>query len=251
MTYDVHGISDPGGRQENQDRILVEPRFGLYCVCDGMGGQKQGGLAAELASAAILHYVERSNEGLDITWPFGFDMNLSIDANRLATAIRLANRQIWRQAESSIEASGMGAAVAAVLITAARSVVAHAGDSRVYHFRAGTLKALTRDDTIVAEMIAKGVLRPEQMKTHPMRHILTQAAGSRAQIEPHIVEQDLEAGDTLLMCSDGLHSDVGDEQISSILSTQDGAEAVAKKLIDAAINSKSNDNVSVVVVRVV
>src|SRR5512138_1105981 len=169
MELEHFGITDPGSvRGENQDRILMEPELGLFAVCDGMGGHTNGALAAEVASDSLCQYVRRSHGRLDITWPYGFDVNLSIEANRLATGIKLANSQIWKRAEQNIEFAGMGSTVAAVLFTGAHATAANVGDSRIYHLRGATLTQISQDDTIVASLVAQGTIPASAAVKHPM-----------------------------------------------------------------------------------
>src|SRR5579862_249293 len=104
MVIESFGKSDRGCvRNENEDRILVDDLLGLYLVCDGMGGSNRGDLAAELATDAVRYYIDVSSDGYDVSWPFGYTFELSMEANRLVTAIRLANRQVWRRAEQNLE----------------------------------------------------------------------------------------------------------------------------------------------------
>src|SRR5215472_14140999 len=153
MSLEVYGRSDPGCvRSDNEDRILMDASIGLFAVCDGMGGHQHGEIAAELALAALRYYAEASSDRLDITWPFGYDFDLSVDANRLATAIQLANQQVWNHANATPECAGMGTTVAAILLADETTIVGNVGDSRVYLFRAGALQQITYDDTYVNAM---------------------------------------------------------------------------------------------------
>src|SRR5262245_53965163 len=128
-----YGLSDAGCvRQENQDRILTNHSLNLFVVADGMGGHRHGEIAAELAISTVQYYIEASQDWLDVTWPFGYDFQVSVDANRLATGIQLANRQVWKHAQQSAECAGMGTTVAAILLSAGNVVIGNVGDSRVY-----------------------------------------------------------------------------------------------------------------------
>src|SRR5512133_2088282 len=97
-----HGMTDPGCvRSENEDRILFDDELGLYSVCDGLGGRRCGGVAAQLATDVLRQYVDASRDPKDVSWPYGFSLDLSVSANRLMTATRVANRQVWRRGEES------------------------------------------------------------------------------------------------------------------------------------------------------
>lgn len=166
-------------RPENEDRILVDDALSLFVVADGMGGRNYGEVAAQLALAAIRNHVDSSRDRPDVTWPFGYDFSLSVGQNRLTTAIRLANRQVWEHSEQARQYAGMGTTVAAVLISRDVGAIAGVGDSRVYLFRGGELVLLTVDDTWVGAMVRQGALDASQVSQHPTRNVLTQAAGAR------------------------------------------------------------------------
>jgi len=249
MSVESCGISDPGCvRPHNEDRILLVPVSGLYAVCDGMGGHKRGEVAAELAITALRYYVDASRDG-DVTWPFGYNFDVSLNANRLMTAIRLANREIWRRAGEELESAGMGTTIAAVLLEDARAVIANVGDSRVYHLRDKLLTQVTVDDTLVNSMAQRGLLNAQQLQNHPMRNLLSQAAGSQETIEVHVWEEQLEQGDVLLIASDGLHGVIGDADVCSILDSGDGMEQIMNSLVQAAKAAGAPDNVSIVLLR--
>jgi len=144
-----HGQTDTGRRRTlNEDAISAHDN--LFIVCDGMGGRKAGEVASQLALDVIAAFVKRSGEDPEITWPYGFSRDASFDGNRLRTAIKLANRAVFRKAASSEDYTGMGTTVAATIISKKRPhmmTYAHVGDSRLYLIRAGVILQLTRDDS--------------------------------------------------------------------------------------------------------
>jgi protein phosphatase len=250
MTVESYGLTDPGSvRTENQDRILLEPALGLFAVCDGMGGHRHGGLAAEIAVSAIQHFLMASQDNLDVTWPFGYNFAWSVDANRLVTSIKLANRMVCRRAGEAVEHAGMGTTVAAALVQPEQAVVANVGDSRVYRMRSNMLAQLSTDDTMVASLAQQGLLSSQELNNHPMRNILTQAAGSQEEVDVHLWEDLAETGDRFLLCSDGLYGVVSDDAIRQALECDDPLEVCARRLLDAAIQGGSPDNVAVVLLR--
>jgi serine/threonine protein phosphatase PrpC len=250
MSLAYHGVCDLGSvRTQNEDRVLLDESLGLFAVCDGMGGHQHGEVAAELAIAAMRYYIEASRDRLDVTWPFGYDFRLSVDANRLVTSFRLANRQVWRRAEETLEYAGMGTTVAAVLLNGSSLVAANIGDSRIYRLRAGELTQLSVDDTIINTMSQRGLLNPSDAPQHPLRNILTQAAGSQESIEVHVREEAQKEGDVILLSSDGLHGVVGDAAIRSVLNSGASTQQCARDLLEAARSGGAPDNVSVVVLR--
>ena len=241
-----HGFTDTGSlRSDNQDRFLIDEELGFYVIADGMGGHRHGEVAAELAISTMKYYLESSHDRGDVSWPFGFDLELSIDSNRLATAIRLANRQVWKRAEEKPEYAGMGTTIAALLAHDGHVAVANVGDSRVYLFRDSTLQQLTTDDTWINAVLQRGASEV-QMRNHPMRNVLTQAAGSQHDIQVHNVDIATHDGDLMLISSDGLHGVVSDADIQSMIAAGDSLENLAQRLLDAAFEQGAPDNVSCV-----
>lgn len=244
-----HGITDPGCvRTENEDRFLADGELGLFIVADGMGGHRHGALAAEIAISTVRYYIGSSRGRTDVTWPFGYDFNQSLNANRLATGIRLANRQVWRRAEDGPEFAGMGTTVTALLIEESKAVVANVGDSRAYLLRGDQLQQLTLDDTWLNTVLQANKVPAGQLQNHPMRNVLTQAAGSQGDVEVHTSELDLEAGDTLLLSTDGLHGIVPGTAIQELLTRARTLDTTATQLVDAAKYAGAPDNVACVVV---
>jgi protein phosphatase len=250
MIQDSAGITDPGCvRPSNQDRILLDDTLGLYAVCDGVGGRRGGSVAAELAVQVIRQYIEASQDPKDVTWPYGYNLAMSFGGNRLVTAVKLANRQVWRRSEESIEFLGMGTTISAVLIEGSAVVAVNIGDSRAYLFRDGGLIQMTIDDT-AGGAPAGTADAPPQPALHPAIHgVLTRAAGSREDAEVHLKQCPLENGDAMLLCSDGLHGCVSVEAMATILKSAKNAAAAAGSLVEAAKQAGAPDNVSALVVR--
>lgn len=250
MILTSKGTTDAGCvRQENQDRIICDDSLGLYAVCDGLGGRRRGDVAAEIAVSAIRQYVESSGDPLDVTWPFGYNLQLSFAANRILTATKLANRQIWRKSEESLALLGMGTTICAVLMDAHSAAVANIGDSRVYLFRNGVLEQLTIDDTISG---GASLTRETMIGVAPsmIRSILTRSAGSEEVADAHLRECNLENGDVFLLCSDGLHGCVSDDRIAALLAAaQPSVVEAAGPLIEEARAAGGPDNVSAVVIQ--
>ena len=248
---EAFGWTDVGRRRKvNEDSFLVAPDPGLYAVCDGMGGHNAGEVASRIAIEALGAFVERSGVEREITWPWGLDANLSFDANRLKTAVRLANSQVYQTADSREELTGMGTTVVSALVTGNVMTLFSAGDSRCYLVRNGELQQLTRDDSWVSAALGEGILNSDDVERHPLRNVITKAVGARDSIELDTLEQTLEPGDIALLCSDGLHGMVSDEDISRlVLSGQESLEEASKRLVDAANEAGGRDNVTVVLLR--
>ncbi len=241
-----YAISDRGGRADNQDRVLSDHGLGLFAVADGMGGHRGGSIAADLAISTLRLYIESSVHQPDASWPFGYSMDESFEANRLRTAIRLANSDIRRKAESSPESSGMGTTVAALMVHDETAVVGNVGDSRVYLFRGEMLRQLTQDDTMAQSPL--GELMRDGASLGEMQHVLMQALGIQETVDVHLHEEDLKPGDVLLLTSDGLHGAMGDPAVRAILCRRSGVRRSAEDLLEAAMKRDASDNISVIVI---
>jgi serine/threonine protein phosphatase PrpC len=248
---EAFGRTDVGRRRKvNEDRFLVVPDSHLYAVCDGMGGHNAGEVASRIAIEALGDFVERSGVEKEITWPWGLESDLSFEANRLKTAVRLANSQVFRTADSREEMAGMGTTVVAALVSGDVMTVCSAGDSRCYLLRDGALQQLTEDDSWVSAALGEGILNSDDVERHPLRNVITKAVGARDSIDLETVEKTLLPGDTALLCSDGLHGMVNDEEIARLLLSDPGSlEEVSQRLIDAANEAGGRDNVTVVLMR--
>jgi PPM family protein phosphatase len=245
------GRTDVGRRRKiNEDSYLVSSESSLYAVCDGMGGHNAGEVASKMAIDTIAAFIERSGVEKEITWPWGLDANLSFDGNRLKTAIRLANARVFQAADNREELTGMGTTVVASLVSGKSLTIASAGDSRCYLMRGGTLRQLTRDDSWVSAALGEGILNSDDVEHHPLRNVITKAVGARDTIDLDIVEHELEPRDLVLLCSDGLHGMINDQEVGRILSAvTEPLEDLGGRLIDAANEAGGRDNVTVVLLR--
>jgi serine/threonine protein phosphatase PrpC len=208
----------------------------LMLVCDGMGGEAAGDVAARVAAASIKH--ELQAEGPNVG---------RAPIHSLKRAVQGANQAILDQVQDHPETRGMGTTCTAALVSPDRLAIAQVGDSRAYRLRDGRLQVLTRDQTLAADMVDAGVLKTEELEASPYNHILVQALGSDRQIKPVITDVDLREGDRVLLCSDGLHGPVSDETITAILTHTPDLADVSQALIAAALAAGGPDNVTVVV----
>jgi len=248
---EAYGRTDVGRRRKiNEDSFLVSPETSLYAVCDGMGGHNAGEVASRMAVETISAFIQRSAVEKEITWPWGLDANLSFDANRLKTAIRLANARVFQAADNREELTGMGTTVVTVLVSADAMTIGSAGDSRCYLVRGGALKQLTRDDSWVSAALGEGILNHDDVEHHPLRNVITKAVGARDAIDLDVLEHDLQPGDLVMLCSDGLHGMVSDQEIERIvLASPESLEEASARLVEAANEAGGRDNVTVVLLR--
>jgi len=252
MPLEAFGQTDVGRRRKlNEDNFLVKPDIYLYAVCDGMGGHNAGEVASKMAIETLEAFIRKSaGEEKDITWPYGLEAHLSFEANRLKTAVKLANKKVFKSADNREDYTGMGTTLVAAIVSGKMVTVGSAGDSRAYLFRGGELKQLTRDDSWVSAAWAEGILSASEIEKHPLRNVITKAVGAKDTIDLDIVEHHFSNGDVAILCSDGLHSMIGDEEIQRLLNpVPETLTAAAQKLIDAANEAGGKDNVSVVLLR--
>ncbi|HUH65391.1 MAG TPA: protein phosphatase 2C domain-containing protein, partial [Syntrophales bacterium] len=167
--------------------------------------------------------------------------------NMLRSAIRLANTAIYEAAGTNARWQGMGTTVAAVVIDKNRLSIAHVGDSRVYLIRAGEIEQLTDDHSVVYEQLKRDLVTKEEAEKSGMRNVLTRALGVASDVEVDVDELSLSAGDTLVLCTDGLSGMVSDDDISSVVVSAKAAIAACDRLVALANENGGKDNVTVVV----
>jgi serine/threonine protein phosphatase PrpC len=239
-------------RRTNEDKFLIAPEVCLFAVADGMGGYHAGEVASKLALESLAGFIRRSHEDADCSWPYGIEPNLSMAGNRLHTAISLANRRVFREAERNDDYTGMGSTIAAILCVGHVVVVGHVGDSRAYLFRGGELTQLTQDDTWAVAMLAESPEGSAGVASHPFKNVLTNVLGSKERTSVHIAEHPVLSGDRLLLCSDGLHGVFANAELQRLftdLSTRSGDD-VAGELVREALNRGTRDNVTAVIIDV-
>ena len=241
------GVSETGPvRHMNEDCFVSAEDLRLFVVADGMGGHAAGEVAARLAVESIENFIRRSHETTDFSWPYGIDPTLSYEANRLKTAVNLANRRINRMAENHDDYLGMGTTVVCALVSHGQLVVAHVGDSRLYLGTGGTLTQLTEDDSWAATVLGS---RNGNSAPPATRHVLTNVLGARPDTLVHLLERELIGSETLLLCSDGLHGSVPHDTLRDVLLSSQDLPAVAQSLVTTALEHGSRDNITALVVR--
>ncbi len=218
-------------RRGNEDNSFA--RAPVFVVADGMGGAQAGEVASQLA--------------VDV-----FRQGLPEDGSpeeRLAVRVREANHRIHELSRSEHERAGMGTTLTAALLDQTQVAIAHVGDSRAYLFRQDTLTRLTRDHSLVGELVEQGKLTEEQAEEHPQRSIITRALGPEPTVKVDTWTYPVRPGDALLLCSDGLTSMIGEEHIAAVLRSSADLEQAADRLIDDANEAGGRDNITVVLFR--
>lgn len=212
----------------------MSPAGDLFIVADGMGGHIGGKEASRLATETIEDYLSRHRQS-DRAAP-----------ELLEQAILAANKAILADQRSHPERSDMGTTVVVAFIHHGQFWCAHVGDSRLYRLRESGFTQLTQDHTWVAQAIASGELTPDQSMLHPWRHVLSQCVGREDLLEIETHSFEVEPGDRLLLCSDGLTEDLSDDAIITYLQLASNCQQAVKTLIDAAKAQGGRDNITVV-----
>ncbi len=235
------GFSDKGlVRSSNQDAFAIgtmDDGSNWAVVCDGMGGANGGNIASRLA-------VDHFSASLKAGYRSG--MSESSVKNLLETAVNAANIRVFDKSRESKELNGMGTTIVAVLIIGKTAYFSHAGDSRAYSFSNGELTQLTRDHSIVQSMIENGKLTPEEARFHPRKNVITRALGVEESVSPEFNVYDLNDGDQLLLCTDGLTNFVDLGAIADVLSADH--ESKAEALVEVANKNGGGDNITAVVI---
>lgn len=247
----AHGVTHIGHvRKTNEDTLVVDPDIGLYLVADGLGWHAAGGVASRLTAETIRSFIARSLDGGKCTWPYGIDPDASFAANRLRTALQLANRRVFRAGESRDDYTGMGSTVVAALLEGDHMVYAGVGDSRIYSLAQSGVEQLTSDDSWVATVLARDPEFDEAaIAEHPMRHVLTSAVGARDDIDFDVGERTLAPGETVLLSSDGLHGALDAQTLTALMGSDDEVAVITQRLVDGALERDASDNITALLLR--
>lgn len=223
-------------RRRNEDNWSADAAAGLYVVSDGLGGHSAGELASKIVVEALpLLLKERLPPSGDL-----------INAVKPASgALRDLSRQVYEQTRGEPGLEGMGATVVLAVVRGAQALIVHLGDSRAYRFHNGRLGRLTNDHSVVQLLIDYGEITPDEARTHPARGCVTRSVGMAGEPVPECRLVELQPGDRLLLCTDGLVGMLVDEEISRILAAGGELEAVCRRLVDAANEAGGRDNVTV------
>jgi protein phosphatase len=218
-------------RENNEDALLVDENNRLYAVADGMGGHAAGEVASRTAIEALRA---------------AYAAGTPIDA-----AIERAHNAVLERAATDDDLAGMGTTMTAVTVKGPRQLlVGHVGDSRAYLLREGTLERVTEDHSLVEQLVREGRLTSEQAEAHPQRAIVTRALGVEPDVEVDTYTVDVESGDRMIICSDGLNTMLRDRDVERIARTETDPQRAAETLVAAANDAGGEDNITVVVIDV-
>jgi protein phosphatase len=242
----IAGYTDTGLRREyNQDHIGFDQELGIAVLADGMGGHKAGEVAAHMAVKFVLEKLRK----------FVLQENsVSITGSQLlefvSNTISSSNAEIYSAQEAEEAYKGMGTTIVATVVVGSQIYVGHVGDSRLYLYRSRTLQRLTKDHSLVQDLIDRGFYTEREARSANVGHVVTRALGTRPEVEVDANEEQLQAYDLLLLCSDGLTDMVSDWQIAEIIDENIAdLEVAAKKLIALANHYGGKDNISVILMQ--
>ena len=248
-------------REHNEDSLGMLAQDGLFVVADGMGGHASGEGASRIAIDTVL---ECFQDGIDVSEPeegLGFAKTEVLYGGKgevadegassmLESSIKLANLRIFETGTSEQAHKGMGTTIVAMKVSQGTAHLAHVGDSRIYLYRGGDLLHMTRDHSWFADLMANAHEFTPQTLAYAARYknVITRALGMEASVEVDLAQVDLEDGDVFLLCSDGLHDMIEDDEIAEVLSRDEALDDRCAALIRAANNAGGDDNISVILV---
>lgn len=237
-----YSITDVGRvRSQNQDYVFASDTAvgrlaNLFVVADGMGGHKAGDRASSSAVAVFVSNVKKSKDRNPV--------------NIMRKALEKANANVYKEANSSKALRGMGTTIVSATIDKDTLYVANIGDSRLYLIRGNEIRQITRDHSLVEEMIRVGGITREEGRFHPDRNVITRAVGVRENVEADFFDEIVEEDDILLLCSDGLSNMVEDEEIKEIINNAPELESAANRLVKKANENGGRDNITVLLAKV-
>lgn len=250
LTTEAFGLTDVGRkRQHNEDSMLVEPALGLFVVADGMGGHAAGEVASARTAEVVKQQIASNPAGLK-----ELEANASPEARNLAAglmeqAVQRACADVYRMAVADPSKRGMGTTFVGLLARGGKGVIGHVGDSRVYLVRNGQCHRLTEDHTLVAAQLKAGTITKEQAATSQYRNVITRAVGIQESVQVDTLIVDMVPGDTYILCSDGLHGYLQDDEVAPLVAAVEPKE-LPKRLIALANERGGKDNITAVVVTV-
>ena len=244
MTIELFAAVDPGrARSNNEDSVALDDAVSLAVLADGMGGYNAGEVASNMATGFIRTELgrwlrEASSQATDAEVKRAMDI-----------CVDNANRAIFNAANSNPQYAGMGTTLVVAVFRGNRLLVGHVGDSRAYRLRDGRLQQITRDHSLLQEQIDAGLITPEQAAFSANKNLVTRAVGVEDTVLLETHPHEVAAGDTYLLCSDGLSDMLDDAGIAQLLHANDSLEATGRALIDAANDAGGKDNISVILAR--
>ncbi len=250
LRIEVAGETNVGmKRTHNEDNFSILEDAGLYIVADGMGGHASGEVASKMAVDALKEFFAATAQDPERTWPYKMDRSKGYEENRLITGIKLANLRIYESAQRDPRQRGMGTTIVTMFAVEDGVYVAHVGDSRGYRIRDGKIEQLTEDHSLLNDYIKMKRLTPEEIANFPHKNVIVRALGMKDTVKVDTRFEQPVAGDTYLLCSDGLSGPVTDPDMLDIVQNSTDLKGAASRLIQRANEHGGPDNISVVLAR--
>jgi protein phosphatase len=245
----ARGVTDVGRRRDhNEDALLVDPALGLYIVADGMGGHAGGGTASRLAVETIQRTLKAARDRDPHRFAPAANLEESALPDLLREAVEEACHVIFRTAQGDPDLAGMGTTVTAVAVDGRAAFVAHVGDSRCYLLREGRIYQVSEDHSLVNEQLKAGAISADEAKHSRFKNIITRSVGFEHDVVVDLMGFELEEGDALVICCDGLSNLVEDPDILKIVEESPLDESPAR-LVALANDRGGDDNITVIVLR--
>lgn len=236
-------------RDHNEDSFFIPDVEPLALVADGMGGHAAGEVASKMAVDTIAEYCRHMAEQPDITWPYYCDRIERRLAERLLTAVRLANQAIWDHWHKGEGGEGMGTTLVGALFFDEKVIIAHVGDSRCYRVRDGQIEQITEDHSLLNDYRRMRELTPEELASFKQKNVMVRALGLKEAVQVDLTFDKPHIDDLYILCSDGLSGMVSDEDMAAIVLAAPDLDKACEKLIAAANANGGVDNITVVLAR--
>ncbi len=250
MLIEARGQTDVGRKREhNEDSFLVSQDLGLFVVADGMGGHAGGGTASRIAVQTIEARMRVAREASPEVFADPGTLEDSPIPELLRESVESACDSIYQAAQGNPTLAGMGTTVTAAVVAGGKAFVAHVGDSRCYLARGTRIYQVSEDHSLVNEQLKAGAITPDEARHSRLKNIITRSVGFESDVVVDLMGLDLEAGDRIVICCDGLSNLVEDDEILDVVNTTSIDDA-PRELIDLANDRGGDDNITVIVVRV-
>ncbi len=250
LRIEVAGQTDVGRkRSHNEDNFAIMAEYGLYVVADGMGGHASGEIASKMAVDTLQEFFAATADDPERTWPYKMDRSRGYEENRLITGIKLCNLRIYEQAQRNAKQRGMGTTLVALFAVEDGVYIAHVGDSRVYRIRERRIEQLTEDHSLLNDYKKMKRLTEEEIANFPHKNVIVRALGMKDTVKVDTRFEAPQAGDLMLLCSDGLCGPVTDERMLEIVQGARDLPLAAQRLIETANENGGPDNITCVLAR--
>ncbi|HMR73785.1 MAG TPA: Stp1/IreP family PP2C-type Ser/Thr phosphatase [Polyangiaceae bacterium] len=250
LRIEVAGQTDVGRkRNHNEDNFAIMAEYGLYVVADGMGGHASGEVASKMAVDALQEFFAATADDPERTWPYKMDRSKGYEENRLVTGIKLCNLRIYETAQRNAKQRGMGTTLVTLFAVEDGIYLAHVGDSRIYRLRDGTIDQLTEDHSLLNDYKKMKRLTEEEIANFPHKNVIVRALGMKDTVKVDTRFETPRAGDTMLLCTDGLSGPLSDERMLEIIQNAPDLPTASNRLIEGANENGGPDNITCILAR--